>query len=298
MISGSPIQQGKTLPIIQASDLTARTRAEEFGIDSDGILVALQVTAITGTLQLTVDTLGLDNEYKTALTFPVQSGPTSQLVIRTAVNVLSRIRITSVASGAATYKVWAKAISRGGAAADDAGGGTGVDIRNLTALRDNVAISDGVDQLEINADGSINTQVSGTVTVTATDLDIRDLTFATDSVDVSGSSVSVTGTVDVTATDLDIRPLVASTDSILTAGTEDGTLSGVVRVFVNSIRTQILAAEDRNQAISYADFGTKNQRVTSIVYSAPDFAITAVKTFTYTLVGTRYRRDAITWSLV
>jgi hypothetical protein len=266
MISGSPIQQGKTLPIIQASDLAARTRAEEFGIDSDGILVALQVTAITGTLQLTVDTLGLDNEYKTALTFPVQSGPTSQLVIRTAVNVLSRIRITSVASGAATYKVWAKAISRGGAAADDAGGGTGVDIRDLTALRDNVAISDGVDQLEINADGSINAQVSGTV--------------------------------DVTATDLDIRPLVASTDSILTAGTEDGTLSGVVRVFVNSVRTQILAAEDRNQAITYADFGTKNQRVTSIVYSAPDFAITAVKTFTYTLVGTRYRRDAITWSLV
>lgn len=37
--------------------------------------------------------------------------------------------------------------------------------------------------------------VTGTVTVQATNLDIRDLAFATDKVDVSGSSVSITGAV-------------------------------------------------------------------------------------------------------
>jgi hypothetical protein len=52
------------------------------------------------------------------------------------------------------------------------------------------------------------------ITVSATDLDIRDLAFATDSVDVSGSSVSITGSVAVTATDLDIRDLTHATDSI------------------------------------------------------------------------------------
>lgn len=75
--------------------------------------------------------------------------------------------------------------------------------------------------------------------VTATDLDIRDLAFATDSVDVSGSSVSITGTVAVTqstspwvigdgggsitvdASDLDIRDLAAATDSVA-AWTNDG----------------------------------------------------------------------------
>lgn len=46
------------------------------------------------------------------------------------------------------------------------------------------------------------------ITVSATDLDIRDLAFATDSVDVSGSSVTVT------ATDLDIRDLSHTQDSI------------------------------------------------------------------------------------
>jgi hypothetical protein len=59
--------------------------------------------------------------------------------------------------------------------------------------------------------------VSGSsVTVSATDLDIRDLAFATDSVDVSGSSVtaSISGSVEVTATNLDIRDLSAATDSV------------------------------------------------------------------------------------
>jgi len=66
-----------------------------------------------------------------------------------------------------------------------------------------VEITDGTDDLDINADGSIN------AVVTATDLDIRDLDFAQDSVDVSGST-----NVGVVATDLDIRDLDAAQDSV------------------------------------------------------------------------------------
>lgn len=62
---------------------------------------------------------------------------------------------------------------------------------------------------------------NASVAVTATDLDIRDLAFATDKVDVSGSSVSISGTVAVSATDLDIRDLSAATDSV-SAWTKDG----------------------------------------------------------------------------
>lgn len=53
-----------------------------------------------------------------------------------------------------------------------------LDIRNLSASQDNVAISDGTDTLAVNADGSINS------VVTATNLDIRDLTHVSDSVRV------------------------------------------------------------------------------------------------------------------
>jgi lipopolysaccharide export system protein LptA len=70
----------------------------------------------------------------------------------------------------------------------------------------------------------------GSITVDATDLDIRDLAFATDSVDVSGSSVSISGDVNVTqgtspwvvsATDLDIRDLAFATDKVDISGSSN-----------------------------------------------------------------------------
>jgi len=102
-----------------------------------------------------------------------------------------------------------------------------------------IQIVDGTltsNKLKVESDGSINTNstisatnldirdlafatdkvdVSGSsVTVTATNLDTRDLTFATDTVDVSGSSVTAT----VTATNLDIRDLAFATDKVDASG--------------------------------------------------------------------------------
>lgn len=96
-----------------------------------------------------------------------------------------------------------------------------------------IKVADGLvpsQHLTVNSDGSVNITdnggsitVDGTVelgatslaaleniTVTATDLDIRDLDFATDKVDVSGSDVTAT----VSATDLDIRDLSSAQDSV------------------------------------------------------------------------------------
>jgi len=77
---------------------------------------------------------------------------------------------------------------------------------SLSHVDDSVKIGDGTDFMAVNADGSINAVVS------AVDLDIRDLAFATDKVDVSGSSV------DVTATNLDIRDLAFATDKVDVSG--------------------------------------------------------------------------------
>ena len=226
------------------------------------------------------------------------------------------------------------------------GGKTGLDVNVINditldidaASGDNIAISDGTNTLAIEPDGSVNVNVQGTVdvsgssvsvsgpvTVNAVDLDIRDLQFATDKVDVSGSSVTVS------ATDLDIRNLsnlqdnvaigngtniaqvnassellVKDTDlvnslnsGVILSGTDDGTLTGVKYPLVNNIRQQILAAEDRQQDITYADFGTKNQRITQIDYSSAKIgSFVARKTISYTLVGTKYRRDSIDWSII
>lgn len=68
---------------------------------------------------------------------------------------------------------------------------------------------------------SLNVNVTNSLSISATDLDIRDLVFATDKVDVSGSEVSLDAAtlaalenITVSATDLDIRDLVYTQDSI------------------------------------------------------------------------------------
>lgn len=66
-----------------------------------------------------------------------------------------------------------------------------------------------------------------------------------------------------------------------------------------NIKQKILKAVDRQQDLIYADFGTKNQRITEINYNATSVGVTvAKKTITYTLVGNKYRRDSIDWSIV
>ena len=82
-------------------------------------------------------------------------------------------------------------------------------------------------------------------------------------------------------------------------GTEDGTLLGVQRVFVNNVFKQILDTQDRTRAITYADFGTKNERVTRFDFASALFPnILARKDFIYTLVGNKYRLDNEIKSLV
>lgn len=94
------------------------------------------------------------------------------------------------------------------------------DVSVTIAPGSEIKITDGTDDLAINADGSINAVVS------ATDLDIRNLAFATDKVDVTGSEVSLDAatlaaleniTAVVTATDLDIRNLSHTQDNVAIA---------------------------------------------------------------------------------
>lgn len=89
-------------------------------------------------------------------------------------------------------------------------------LHTIDATISSVAIKNGSNELAIDASGFITAKIDGSVTVagevelgattlaaleniaavvSATDLDIRDLAFATDSVDVSGSSVSIAGVV-------------------------------------------------------------------------------------------------------
>jgi hypothetical protein len=96
---------------------------------------------------------------------------------------------------------------------------SGITLDEIQAEFHSIKISNGTDDLLIDGSGHISINdggnsitVDGAVTVSATDLDIRSLVFATDKVDVSGSSITVT------ATDLDIRDLAFATDKVDVSG--------------------------------------------------------------------------------
>lgn len=80
-------------------------------------------------------------------------------------------------------------------------------------------------------------------------------------------------------------------DNVLIAGSVDGTKGSEKLAFVNNIFNAILATEDRDQAITYADPGTKNQRPVQIDYTSSHFpSLTARKTITYADAGTKNQR--------
>lgn len=65
----------------------------------------------------------------------------------------------------------------------------------------------------------------------------------------------------------------------------------------SNIRQEILVAADLHEAITWADFNTSTERITSIVYTSATYSPhTATKTFNYTLTSGAYRLDSIIWT--
>lgn len=89
---------------------------------------------------------------------------------------------------------------------------------------------------------------------------------------------------------------VTITGDAITSGTVDGTSTGTERTFVNNRKNQVLSSHDLAVAYTWLNFGTKDERVSSIVYTSATFVgVTVTRTFTYSLVGTKYRLDSESW---
>jgi hypothetical protein len=177
-------------------------------------------------------------------------------------------------------------------------GGVSLEV-GLDAAADSVSswTKDGSGNAITSTAGALNVHIANTVLDVAQDavwiVDDPDTQailsdILTELQGISSSGISV---------DLDAFTL--TPDNVMIVGTIDGQKTGAKYGFVNNIRQQILSSHDRMQSITYADFGTKDQRVTQIDYTSPTFpGFTARKMISYTLVSNRYRRDTINWSIV
>jgi hypothetical protein len=87
---------------------------------------------------------------------------------------------------------------------------------------------------------------------------------------------------------------------------DDGLGNTAVRVLgtfspgAPNTRQAILDANDLVRTYTWANFGTKNERVTRIDYTAPTTVpgFTARRDFSYTFTAGAYRLDTETWSIV
>lgn len=191
---------------------------------------------------------------------------------------------------------------------DGTKGGLKHALRVDSALDLRVGISNGTNKANVNGSGELSvTDATSQGLLSAANTLLTNIQAILGSIDLGiptslGQKPMATSMPVVIANDQSPVPVALSDEPIKISGTENGQPNGTEFTFVNNLRLQILAAKDRIQNITYADFGTKNQRVTQIDYTAPSIGsgpgFTARKTFTYTLVGVNYRRDSIIWSII
>ncbi len=154
-------------------------------------------------------------------------------------------------------------------------------------------LSEATNQTIVQND--ILTKLNSSIAVTSTNLDIRDLAFATDKVDTSGSSVSVTNfpaTQPVSATNLDIRDLVFATDKVDVSGStvalDPATLAALENTTVsvdNFPANQNVTVQNASLAVTQS--GTWNVNNVSGTVSLPTGASTsALQSTINTSIGT------------
>lgn len=117
-----------------------------------------------------------------------------------------------------------------------------VEIGPLNCATDSITICPPASGILVSGTVSVTEPVSiddngGSVTVDAVDFDVRNLVFATDKVDVSGSNVTVTEPITVDAIDFDVRNLTFIADKIDASGSsialDAATLAALETITVN-----------------------------------------------------------------
>jgi hypothetical protein len=89
--------------------------------------------------------------------------------------------------------------------------------------------------------------------------------------------------------------------NVLTAPQTDVNLISSIALDVNlleNLKQRILKSPFLQRSFSFSDFGTKNQRISSISYAASPETNTLLRSFSYTLIGNKYRLDTDVWSII
>jgi len=176
-----------------------------------------------------------------------------------------------------------------------------LDLRVGISNGSNKAGVNSTGQLSVT-DSDTHTGLASIVTALGLTLDVSDSSTHTALASILSALGSVLDVSDAT-THSSLASILSAISSLvnsgtLSTGTENGTPTGVRHVFVNNLRKMILDSHDRSQAFSYSTVGI-GKRLDTIAYTSATFpGVTALKTITWADFGTKTERVVnISWSI-
>lgn len=213
-------------------------------VDGSGVVQPVSGTiAVSGSVAVT-GTFWQATQPISAAVLPLPTGASTSAKQDTEIASLASIdgKITAVNTGAVVIS-----------------SGTITSITNPVAVTQSGAWSTG--RTWALSSGTDSVAVSGAITVSATDLDIRNLVFATDKVDVSGSAVTVTGSVTANAgTNLNTSLLA------LEAGGNLATIAG--KDFATQTTLALIKAKTDNLDVASSTLATQASLATVVTNTA------------------------------
>lgn len=107
------LEQGRTMTVISETVYGTGVTKKTISSISDGALISLFVTSITGNLSIRVMTETSDGKSYELFNFPTVTAPTSALTLKTAAPTMGNITIEATYNGDVTYEVHARGIASG-----------------------------------------------------------------------------------------------------------------------------------------------------------------------------------------
>jgi hypothetical protein len=105
------LKQGQTAPVANETWLDATTQNYYLATEADGLLVTLFVESVSADLNVSIYTLVDEGKEFPLQTFPTITAPTTNLLLKKAVNTMSNVKITVTSTGAAKFVIHARGVA-------------------------------------------------------------------------------------------------------------------------------------------------------------------------------------------
>lgn len=110
-----PLKEGKEIQIMDISTSASGQTTETFSIDAESVLISLYVGSVSGSIDVTVYTVGKDQQETEIISFPTLSSPTSELLLRKAASALQSIKVVAVYTDECEFNIRARGVAAEGA---------------------------------------------------------------------------------------------------------------------------------------------------------------------------------------